>query len=132
MKLQSLKQIRAPMTSQKQVQPASQKKCAQGYVRWLRLKVLEPASWSRIPSRHEHLRPTSQKEKKKKNFERPKTHKKEHGARPSTSDAPDNNTSNNLDAGESKRRRGRLRRRERAPECRPDGDEAALSLIRAG
>jgi hypothetical protein len=43
MKLQSLKQIRAPMTSQKQVQPASQKKCAQGYVRWQRLKVLEPA-----------------------------------------------------------------------------------------
>jgi hypothetical protein len=30
------------------------------------LKVLEPASWSRIPSRHEGLRPTtSQKEKKK-------------------------------------------------------------------
>jgi hypothetical protein len=65
MKLQSLKQIRAPMTSQKQVQTASQKKCAQSYVRWPRLKVLEPASWSRIPSRHERLRPSSQKEKKR-------------------------------------------------------------------
>jgi hypothetical protein len=115
MKLQSLKQIRAPMTSQKQVQTASQKKCAQGYVRWLRLKVLEPASWSQILSRHERLRPTAG-QKEKRDFERPNTHKKEHGSRPSTSDAPDNNTSNNLDARETKRRRAQARKRERARE----------------
>jgi hypothetical protein len=117
MKLQSLEQIRAPMTSEKQVQPATQKKCAQGYVRWPRLKVLEPASWSRIPSRHERLIPTTS-QKEKRDFERPKTHKKEHRSRPSTSDAPDNNTSKNLDARESKRRRAQARTRERAREER--------------
>jgi hypothetical protein len=105
------------MTSEKQVQPATQKKCAQGYVRWPRLKVLEPASWSRIPSRHERLIPTTS-QKEKRDFERPKTHKKEHRSRPSTSDAPDNNTSKNLDARESKRRRAQARTREREREKR--------------
>jgi len=42
-------------------------------------------------------------------------------------------TPENQSAGARKRAREREReKRGRAPECRPDGDEAALSLIRAG